>query len=92
MKLEDNFSAAVIAKARKIEPENVAPMEGDPTVFLVESTRTGKKVRVQLLLDPDTGRSVEWRTCTCTNGNKRGGQASCYHASAAEMRWNAELR
>lgn len=92
MSAEEHFSTAVIAKAKKIESEHVERSEGDPTVFLVKSPRTGKKVRVQFLFDSEDPARVEWRTCTCTNGNKRGGQASCYHAAAAELQMEASGR
>lgn len=84
MSMKDHFSANVMSKARAVPADAVTQMEEDPTIFLVESQRTGKKVQVQLLFEDG---KVMWRTCTCTNGNKRGGQAECYHAARAEMHY-----
>lgn len=82
MNAADHYSANVLSKARKVPSESIEQNEHDPSVWLVTSSRTGKKVRTQFLLDGD---KITWRTCTCTNGNKRGGQTECYHAAAAEL-------
>lgn len=82
MSVESYYSDNVRSKARRVPSHAIQQSEHDESVWLVTSSRTGKKVRVQFIYD-DHG-DVEWRTCTCTNGNKRGGQTECYHAAAAE--------
>ena len=83
MSAADHYSANVLSKARRIPSHAITQSEQDPSVWLVTSSRTGKKVRVQFIFD-DHG-AVEWRTCTCTNGNRKGGQTQCYHAASAEL-------
>lgn len=85
MSADDHYSANVLSKAKRVPSHSIEQSEQDPSVWQVTSSRTGEKVRVQFILD-DLG-DVLWRTCTCTNGNKRGGQTGCYHSCSAELEW-----
>ena len=87
MSAAEHFSDSVIRKARKIPAREVTPNPHDPTTTTVRSTRTGRQHEVHLLLEDGV---VVYRTCTCTNGNKRGGQAECYHAASAELRYEQD--
>lgn len=71
----DSFSNYVIDKARRVKAGNIQKSESDPSLWKVTSSRTGKVHWVRF-----DGNFV---TCTCENGNHRGGGARCYHAAAA---------
>lgn len=74
---EEDFSVAVLAKARAVPAEDIRPHESDSSVWFVKSSRTGEVHRVQFI--------EEWVTCTCQNGGVRPSAAHCYHAAAASI-------
>lgn len=80
----ENFSENVIDKAKTVKLPDIKPDEADDSIWWVTSQRTGKKERVQFIGD-------DWVTCSCENGSRRGGQAACYHAAAAEMLRNNDI-
>ena len=74
---EEDFSEAVLAKARAVPAEDIRPHESDSSVWFVKSSRTGVEHRVQFI--------EEWVTCTCQHGDVRVRQSLCYHACAAYL-------
>lgn len=83
--MEERYSEYVLGKARAVPATAIQQDENDPSIWRVVSQRTGTVERVQFIFDPIMRDEIEWRICSCTNGGKRGGEAKCYHAAAAEL-------
>lgn len=79
---QEDFSVAVLAKARAVPAEDIRPHEADSSVWFVKSSRTGEVHRVQFI--------EEWVTCTCPHGDVRVRQSLCYHAGAAVLMRDGE--
>lgn len=74
---EEDFSEAVLAKARAVPAEDIRPHESDSSVWFVKSSRTGVEHRVQFIQN--------WITCTCQHGDVRVSTSRCYHSRAAAL-------
>ena len=72
---EEDFSEAVLAKARAVPAEDIRPHESDSSVWFVKSSRTGVEHRVQFV--------ESWALCTCRRGDVKVSQAGYYHQAAA---------
>lgn len=72
-----HFSKYVIEKAKDLEVIEgaVTRDENQPTVFRVKGSNRDKPYRVQL--------GEGWASCTCKNGQIKGGWPKCYHLAAA---------
>lgn len=77
----EQFSEAVLTKAKAVPTEDIEPQNEEGTVWRVRSGRTGRMHTVQFI--DDEHRS--WVTCSCQHGRSNGGQAGCYHAASAYL-------
>lgn len=77
--MSEEFSESVIAKAKTLEVE----VDGEvPDMVRVLSPASGRRYLVHFIRDED-GR-IQWSTCSCAHGLKKGGgHARCSHVVAA---------
>lgn len=73
----DEFSSAVLAKARKyVDTDQVRPDDTVPGVWWVKTYRVG--------VVAGTYGDDLWWTCTCRHGLNNPGQARCSHVAAVQ--------
>ena len=82
--LEGYYSPAVLARARKGVGEGAVVQKPNGS-FKVSSASSDATYTTVILRDARDPSWVLYRTCTCANGQEKGGEAHCWHAAASEM-------